>query len=359
VKFAVDSVSTDSVRLSWQLNGNQTCGFLVELSADGKSFAEAARLEAGATSCLLTGLAADKTAYTVRLCACAADGLKSDYVSAKFGTAAAQEPSTPDTPGGSDSTDVLFYTDFHTAPQAWADKYGTVTTNTNIVNASNTSVNVGGLIIGSGENSLRILNMPGCQSDDLGSDYGPYTADDAGATPYCIQFYTDKAGGYVQMPQVKGPCLVTIFAGNTSASQRTIKLIAATADSETSKGLVLAAAKRMFKFTYAFADSTDVTFKLDLNAKKVNINDIRIERLTSDPGATGLSAVPAFAVRAFGSQGELTVTGLQAGQQLTIADLTGRIVCNTRIAAPTTLVKRLAPGFYVVVIDGRAVKVRL
>ena len=359
-KFAVDSLSTDSVRLSWQLNTNLTRGFLVELAAGHDDYREAARLEAGTTSCLLTGLTADRTSYKVRLCAYSDDGLKSDYVKATFGAAATADTDDPATPSGDEPQgDVLFYTDFHTTPQAWADKYGDVTANTNIVNAANTSVTLGGMSIGSGENSLRILNMPGCQSDNASSDYGPYTEADAGASPYCIQFYTEKAGGYVQLPQVSGPCTITIYAGNTSASQRTIRLLTTTPAGESAKSLVLANSKRMFKFTYTVADSAAVSFKIDANAKKVNVNDILIERYTPGESPTPLATVASDALRVIAWQGALRILGLQAGDAVSIADLGGRLVSRFTAQADGSASVGAPKGVYIVSVNGRGHTVRL
>lgn len=174
---------------------------------------------------------------------------------------------------------VLFYTDFHTQPAEWAEKYGHITENTNIINAANTTVEVAGMTIGTGANSIRILNMPGLCSDDPAKDYGPATEDDRGATPYGIQFNTTKAGGYLTLPEVEGPCVVTLWIGNPDKSQKTVKLYTITASGEeTSQDLVIGAKKRIFKHTLTYTRSGKVQFRLDANAKKIDVNDVLIER---------------------------------------------------------------------------------
>lgn len=174
---------------------------------------------------------------------------------------------------------VLFYTDFHTQPDEWVEKYGYITENTNIINAANTTIEVAGMTIGTGDNAIRILNMPGLYSDDLNSDYGPATEDDRGATPYAIQFNTTKEGGYMTLPQVEGPCVLTLWLGNPDKSQKTVKLVTTNAAGESSvQDLVLGAKKRVYKHTITYTRSGNVTFKIDANAKKFDVNDVLIEK---------------------------------------------------------------------------------
>lgn len=173
---------------------------------------------------------------------------------------------------------VLFYTDFHTQPAAVAEKWGNITANTDLFNAANKSVECAGMTIGSGENKIRVLIMPGLCSDDPTKDYGPATDEDAGATPYAIQFNTTSAGGYMLLPEVQGPVTLTLWLGNPSTSQSTVKLITMAGGEETTQNLVIGARKRVFKHTITYTNAGPVQFKLDANAKKFDVNDVLIER---------------------------------------------------------------------------------
>lgn len=180
---------------------------------------------------------------------------------------------------------VLFYTDFHTQPQAWVDKYGDIIANTNLINAANTTLSVAGMTFGTGENQIRILNMPGCFSADPTKDYGPATTDDEGATAYCVQYNTTAAGGYFITPEVTGPCTVTFWLGNPETKSKTVKLYTVAGGVETLVGdLSMPNKKRVFKFTYTHLDAGSVAFKIDANAMKFDINDVLIERYVTPSG---------------------------------------------------------------------------
>lgn len=373
VKLAATAQAKTSITLTWNLNGNTDCGFIIETSADGgKTFTEAARAEAGTTTFEVTGLQ-PLTDYVLRIRAYNADGIYSDYsnevtadttgdpaaptvcvnptpangakqgiaggvtlswentTKAHFGAvtydvylaengaelAKVQENISAKTykPAeleankvynwrvdarndiGTTTGDVwsfstteegvIFYTDFYTQPAEWAEKYGSITANTNINNTTaNFSVVIGGMTIGCGEEAVRIVAMNGANnSDDMTKDYGPATAEDAGASDRCIQFVTTKAGGYVKTPVVDGPCKVTVYAGNPETSSKTIKLYTVVNGEETlATEMALGAKKRVFKFTYTYANSGNVAFKIDANGKKVNINDIIVERYVPQTG---------------------------------------------------------------------------
>lgn len=174
---------------------------------------------------------------------------------------------------------VLFYTDFHTVPEEYAETYGNVAANTNILNSKNTSVTCGGMTFGAGDNTMRIIAMPGCWSSDPSKDYGPATSDDEGATERCVQYYTTAAGGYLTLPEVTGPCVITLWIGNPETKSKSVKLNTITGGEEkTVQTLSLGNKKRIYKFTYTHTASGPVQFKIDANAVKVDFNDILIER---------------------------------------------------------------------------------
>lgn len=175
--------------------------------------------------------------------------------------------------------ETLFYTDFDQIPSAWAAQYGSITDNTNIINAANTTKSIGGMTFGTGSNSIRILSMSGaCMSTSASSDYGPYSDNDAGASARCVQFYTTSSGAYLKLPEVQGPCVITLYLGNPEAKAKTVNLNAIVSNKEsTVLPMSMAAAKRMFKYRYVYEGNEKITFKIDANAKKFNINDILIE----------------------------------------------------------------------------------
>lgn len=370
IKFAVGDATKTSVTLTWDVNKNTDCGFVIELSTDGGvTFTEAATVPAGTASTELTGLT-PMTQYQVRLRATDGKGLYSDYTetlafetagdpSAPFAseltfpangakegvangitftwkndrkayggdltytlylgtdaenlTAAAQGltatewncttleanktyywrvdatntlGTTPSevynfttTAGG-----VLFYTDFHTCPASYAAKYGSITGNTNIFNAANQQAEFDGMVIGSRENAIRAIAMPGCFSEDPSKDYGPATDDDKGASDWAIQFYTTKAGGYVETPEVQGPCVLTVFFGNPGTSQQTVKIVTVAGGQETSEDFALGAKKRVFKYTKTYTNAGAVKFRIEANGKKIDVNDILIERYVAPEG---------------------------------------------------------------------------
>ena len=169
---------------------------------------------------------------------------------------------------------VLFYTDFTTSPAEYAEKYGSLSGNTDIFKkgSKNDSMTFNGMVIGVGATSSRIVAMPGCLSEDGSKDYGPATDDDKGATANCIQFIN------VTTPAVQGPCVITYYLGNPSTSQQTVKLYTIAGGNETSQDLVLGAKKRIFKFTSTYTNAGEVRFRLESNGKKIDVNDIIIER---------------------------------------------------------------------------------
>lgn len=175
---------------------------------------------------------------------------------------------------------ILFYTDFNTQPEAWKNAYGSISDNTNIINGKNTTKTIGDMKFGSGSNTIRVVAMSAANnSADMTKDYGPATEADAGATDRCVQFYTTSSGGYLQLPQVSGPCIITIWAGNPETKSKTFKLNTIVDGVESNvASFTLGNKKKMYKFQYIYMDDSKVTFKIDANAIKFNINDILIEQ---------------------------------------------------------------------------------
>ncbi len=185
---------------------------------------------------------------------------------------------------------VLFYADFNNQPEEYGAKYASIGDNTNIINAANSAVTFNGMTIGSGSESLRIIAMSGANnSDDLTKDYGPASEEDRGASNRCVQFYTTKAGGYIETPEVTGPCVVTLYLGNPDKSAKTTKLYTIAGGKESSIDLAAGASKRVYKFTSTYTNSGPVKFRFDANGKKINVNDILIERYVASSGEEPLT----------------------------------------------------------------------
>lgn len=183
---------------------------------------------------------------------------------------------------------VLFYADFNTQPEAYGSKWANIMSNTNIINAKNTEVVYNGMKIGSGDNSLRIIAMSDANvSDKLNMEYGPATEADRGASPRCVQFYTTAAGGYIETPEMEGPCVVTLFLGNTANSANTVKLHTIEGGKQIASMDMSMSKKRTYKFTTTYTNTGAVKFRFDANGKKVNVNDIIVERYVAedDPNA--------------------------------------------------------------------------
>ncbi len=170
---------------------------------------------------------------------------------------------------------TLFYTDFNTVPEEFHNKYPG-TANTNIING-NTSVTVGGMTFGAnGSSSARIVSF-----SDSGLT-GAYSSSDEGATARCIEF--TSGSGYVQMPEVDGPCTITIWTGNSDTNSKTFNLKTIVGGTEaTATSFSLAAAKKNFKHTYTYTGEGKVIFKIDGNGKKFRVHDVLIEKYVVEP----------------------------------------------------------------------------
>ncbi|MCM1164348.1 MAG: fibronectin type III domain-containing protein [Muribaculaceae bacterium] len=250
---------------------------------------------------------------------------------------------------------VLFYTDFHTQPQEWADKWGDITANTNIYNTKNSSYSIGGMTFGSGENTHRIIAMPGCFSTDGSKDYGPATAADAGATERCVQFYTTASGGYMTTPVVSGPCAITMWIGNPDSKSKTTKLKTIVNGQEKDfQNMALGAKKRIFKFSFTYSDANPVQFKFDSNSVKCDINDILIEAVVNSAIQSVETPEDNAKVSVFG--GEIYVTNVDENAVIAVYDLAGRAVASAKGESTFSL----AQGLYIVNINSvKSVKVLL
>ena len=218
---------------------------------------------------------------------------------------------------------VLFETDFNTKPEAFASKYPG-TSNANIING-NTSTTVGGMTFGAtGSSSARIVSF-----SDSGLT-GDYSASDAGATPRCVEF--TSGSGYIQFPEVEGPCTVTIWTGNSDTNSKTFKLNTIVSGSETTATTFdLKAAKKNFKHTYTYTGTGKVIFKIDNNGKKFRVHDVLIEKYVSDDPTPG----PVSAELSYGSQ---TTSSAVLGEAYTAPTLTNPYKVDVTYSSSNTSV---------------------
>ena len=218
---------------------------------------------------------------------------------------------------------VLFETDFNTKPEAFASKYPG-TSNANIING-NTSTTVGGMTFGAtGSSNARIVSF-----SDSGLT-GDYSASDAGATPRCVEF--TSGSGYIQFPEVEGPCTVTIWTGNSDTNSKTFKLNTIVNGSETTATTFdLRAAKKNFKHTFTYTGTDKVIFKIDNNGKKFRVHDVLIEKYVSDDPTPG----PVSAGLSFGSQ---TTSSAVLGEAYTAPTLTNPYKVDVTYSSSNTSV---------------------
>ncbi|MCD8296666.1 MAG: fibronectin type III domain-containing protein [Prevotella sp.] len=253
----------------------------------------------------------------------------------------------------------LFTANFYTLPEEWYEKYGSITSNTDVFNGANQLVTIGGMQIGSGENTVRVVAMAEANNAESTSDsYGPATEDDAGASDRCIQFYTTASGGYLITPEVIGPCSLTLYLGNPETSSKTVKL-STVIDGTTTQvaDLTLGAKKRVYKFVYDYNDDNDVAFRIDNNAVKFNINDIIIDS-TQSSGIYNATANNNDNATFCVDGNTVIVSNVKAGSRIVVCDMSGRVVTSTT-AAPGSTSITLTPGFYIIAAQGGAIKVIL
>lgn len=241
---------------------------------------------------------------------------------------------------------TLFYTDFNTQPEEFHDKFPG-TGNTNIING-NTKTTVAGMTFGAnGSSSARIVSF----SDAALT--GDYTPADAGATARCVEF--TSGSGYIQFPEVKAPCKITIWTGNSDTSSKTFNLkTIADGTESTATSFTLASAKKNFKHTYTYTGQGRVIVKIDGNGKKFRVHDVLIEQYIP----TAIRQTAAQHVSIATQDGRLTVSGTKAGARIEVWDATGRLVAN-ETAKGTSAAFVMKHGMYVVRVNGETIKVRL
>lgn len=175
---------------------------------------------------------------------------------------------------------VLFYADMNQYPRGYYDLYGNLGENANIIEKGSTDVTVSlaGMTFYSG-NSGRVVAMKNSDvSDDPEADYGPYTAEDAGASPRHAQLIDGGNALYVETPEFEGPAVVTFYLGNPSAAaEGTLIVTDDRADKENPLAqLAIPAAKKTFKFTVEYPYKGAAKIRLYNQKMKINVYDILV-----------------------------------------------------------------------------------
>lgn len=176
---------------------------------------------------------------------------------------------------------VLFYSDLNLYPFAYYEKYGLpfITGNVDVIakNSTNKTVEIAGMTLFSGTKGRVVALQGNVCSDDATADYGPNTEADKGASARCIQLIGGGNGLYVELPEVEGPADVTFFIGNADGKAGKIILTDELGDTKAPLATFeLAAAKRMFKFTYNYPYKGTVKLRLYNMGVKANVNDVMI-----------------------------------------------------------------------------------
>ena len=175
---------------------------------------------------------------------------------------------------------VLFYADMNQYPRAYYDLYGNIAENANIIAKGSTDVTaeIGGLTFYSGTKGRVVAMKNSDVSDDPEADYGPYTAEDAGASPRHAQLIDGGNGLYVETPEFEGPAVVTFYLGNpTATAEGTLIVTDERGDKETPLAqLAIPAAKKTFRFTVEYPYKGTAKIRLYNQKMKINVYDILV-----------------------------------------------------------------------------------
>ena len=210
---------------------------------------------------------------------------------------------------------TLFYTDFNTTPEEFHTQYPGGG-NKDIIKGSGKSTTVAGMRFFS-PGDARIVSF----SDSALS--GAYSEEDEGATARCVEF--TEGHGYIELPEVTGPCTVTIWTGNSDSNSKTFYLNAITDEGdERVATFSLANAKKNFKHSMTYMGKGKVKFKIDSNGKKFRVHDVLIEqyvpKIVEDP--IEISAYPDTSKISY-MDGSMTFTFNQDIQYLGGATING------------------------------------
>lgn len=190
------------------------------------------------------------------------------------------------------AAEVLYYTDYGFYPYAYWDLYNMYPAdgadNGDILakNSSNKEATVAGIKYVVGATAGRVVAMG---KSNLLDD-----PDGVNATERCAQISGGGADGlYLELPEVLGPCKITLKVGNSTGNAFDFTLRNA-ADTENAIATFnVTADKKMFKFEHTVElENNPVRFRIYNNGNQFNLHDILVTKVENG-GTVGVEAVAA------------------------------------------------------------------
>ncbi len=187
------------------------------------------------------------------------------------------------------AADVLYYTDYAFFPYAYWNLYNMYPAdgadNGDILakNSSDKTVEIAGLTYVVGPTAGRVVAMgkSNLQEDPDGVD----------ASQRCAQISGGGADGlYVELPEVLGPCKLTLKIGNSTAKAFDFTLRDAVNSESAIATFSTTADKKMFKFEHVVEAATPVKFRIYNNGNQFNLHDILLTKYTGTVGVADVAA---------------------------------------------------------------------
>lgn len=190
------------------------------------------------------------------------------------------------------AADVLYYTDYNFYPYAYWEKFNQFPNasadNGDIFpkNTSNKETEIGGLryVVGATAGRIVAMGKPNLIDDP----------DAVEATQRCAQISGGGNGLYIELPEVLGPCKLTLKIGNTKATEFSFELKNASDSENAIATFSTTADAKMFKFEHTVEAETPVKFRIYNNGNQFNLHDILLTKVDKS-GTVGVSEVAAEA----------------------------------------------------------------
>lgn len=190
------------------------------------------------------------------------------------------------------AADILYYTDYNVFPYAYWDKFNQFPNasadNGDIFakNSADKEVEIGGIKYVVGSTAGRVVAMG---KSNLLDD-----PDEVGGSQRCAQFSGGGNGLYMELPEVLGPCKLSIIIGNSTSKAFDFTLTNAASSDEAIATFSTTADKKMFKFEHTVDVETPVKFRLFNNGNQFNLHDVLLTKVEKG-GTVGVAEVVAEA----------------------------------------------------------------
>lgn len=190
------------------------------------------------------------------------------------------------------AADILYYTDYNVFPYAYWDKFNQFPNasadNGDIFakNSADKEVEIGGIKYVVGSTAGRVVAMG---KSNLLDD-----PDEVGGSQRCAQFSGGGNGLYMELPEVLGPCKLSIIIGNSTSKAFDFTLTNAASSDEAIATFSTTADKKMFKFEHTVDVETPVKFRLFNNGNQFNLHDVLLTKVEKG-GTVGVAEVAAEA----------------------------------------------------------------